>query len=406
MNMVLRSASLLLVIGLVGGADHTVGDHYTDLGHGLCRGPGGVNDKPNNMQAVEQTQAACEAACDSRREFDGFVDAKCVGYAYNPDANSGECILYGPKLDGKCSYWTASNEDDCIALGTCNLPNTASSEKECGFCQGKTTAKEEASCTTIGGTWNKNVWTKTGATWADADTPFTGESFPSTLIAGTTNEVDSKYNCYDIDTIDHLARCIGYAVDSSKNCTEAFTTVDVADRIEANCYKGCYFSPAPKGPKNPLVPHVGDIMLPGWSAAMSGECRGGVDFTDKVNGKYSNTAGANGKLTQTECADECIAEENCVGYAHSISWCIVYGRNLHVIADSNSPWVSDNHESTEISGTKVNKAYICVTDPPRTDPPRTDPPRATKSSTLPVFVVETSEMITTFLAVTVLSFMI
>ena len=62
--------------------------------------------------------------------------------------------------------------------------------------------------------------------------------------------------------------------------------------------------------------------------AQSGACRGGADFSGKVNGKYSNTAGAEENLTQLECAEACVAEETCVGYAHSTAWCVVYGPGI------------------------------------------------------------------------------
>jgi len=343
----------------------------------------------------KKSQAACEADCDLRLE----KEAKCNGYAYNPDANNGECILYGPKLDGMCSDPSALNKAACDAIGSCDSPAAASNENECGTCKDKSSAKEEATCVLIDGTWIKGVWTSKGATWADAETPFTGESFPSVIIKNTTLEVNSKYNCYDVNIIDHLAHCIGVATDTSKDCTKAFDDVTEEDRTEANCYPGCTFSPAPKGPKNPTQLHSGDIKLPGWNPAESGACRGGADKTEKVNGKYSKTAGANGVLTQKECAEACLAEETCIGYAQSTSWCIVYGPDIHNV-ESDSPWTADFHNETAITGTKVNKAYICVTGPPRNKTPVSAPTAPVSAPTAPVSTTDppTSAAATVFVA--------
>lgn len=98
---------------------------------------------------------------------------------------------------------------------------------------------------------------------------------------------------------------------------------------------------------------------------MSGACRGGSDFTDKVNGKYSNTAGADGRLTQEECAEACLAEPDCVGYAHATAWCVVYGPGVHDTPGED--WTSDEHVEVAITGTKPNPSYICVTGPPRAE---------------------------------------
>jgi len=343
--------------------EHTVGDHYTLLSGGVCRGPGGVNDKINSMSAIEHTQKMCEDACDSRMTSDAD-GAICMGYSYCADCNQGECLLFGANLDGMCSDKSALSEPACEALGSCNNPSTATKEEECGMCDKFPTAKEEGSCSAVKGTWKKATWTSAGATWQGAEDPWNGDTHKSVLIAGTTAETNSKYKCYDIDADDHLAHCTGTATDSSKNCATAFETL--TDRTQENCHAGCLFTPAPKGPKNPVAPHAGDIRLPGWDPAMSGACRGGADFTSKINGKYSNTAGADGKLTQQECAKACLDEKDCVAYAHSTAWCIVYGPNLHegIGTQEGGTWTTDNHIETVVTGTKVNSAYICVTGPP------------------------------------------
>jgi len=135
------------------------------------------------------------------------------------------------------------------------------------------------------------------------------------------------------------------------------------ERTDENCPDTCDFIPKPTPPKA-KPPHAGDIGLPGWDVAMSGACRGGTEFTDKVNGKYTNSGGSGptGTLTQKECADACLDEPTCVGYAHSTAWCIIYGPEIH--DNAAGQWTADNHEATEITGTKANPMYICVTGPP------------------------------------------
>ena len=116
------------------------------------------------------------------------------------------------------------------------------------------------------------------------------------------------------------------------------------------------FTAAPKPPK-PVVPHARDIGLPGWNPAKSGACRG--PDNSKVNGKYSNTAGANGKMSQAECAAACSAELNCIGYAHSTAWCVVYGPAIDVTPGDD--WTGDSHPATTIVMLKPNPSYLCVT---------------------------------------------
>jgi len=353
---------LVVTIGVVFAQDeeaHTVGEHYTFLPGGVCRGPGGPNDHINSMSAIEHTQALCEETCDSRKLEDSN-GAHCLGYSYCSNCNGGECILFGPGLSGTCSDPSIDNAYACEALGSCDSPNTATKDTECGTCKGKSSALEESSCESLDGTWEKGTWTSAEKTWDGADDPFTGDSHPSKFIAGTSDEKASDYSCYDIIINDHLAQCTG----NSTECINAFDDlVNDSDQVEENCPEGCVFTAKPKGPKNPPVVHAPDIKLPGWDPAQSGACRGGADFSGKVNGKYSNTAGANGTLTQLECADACIAEESCVGYAHATNWCIVYGPDAHLGfgTEEDGVWTSDNHEEIKITGTKANIAYICIT---------------------------------------------
>lgn len=360
--------SLLLFasVGFVVAQDnvaHTVGDHFTLLPGGVCRGPGGVNDKVNGMSAVEHTQLMCEEACDARKEKDEN-GAHCLGYSYCSKCNGGECILFGPGLDGTCSDPSVDNAYACEALGGCASPDAATREAECGVCQGKPSALEESACESVSGTWEKGTWTSAGAVWSGAEDPFSGDSHPSKFIAGTSEELASDYSCYDIVIDDHLAKCTGDAAE----CAAAFDSVEEESRTAENCPTDCVFTAKPKGPRNPPVAHAPDIKLPGWDPAQSGACRGGSDFSGKVNGKYSNTAGAGGTPpTQLECAEACVAEENCVGYAHSTAWCVVYGPEVHsgIGTEEGGLWTSDNHEEVAITGTKVNIAYVCVTGPPR-----------------------------------------
>jgi hypothetical protein len=321
--LLLASASIIAAQSPIG---HTVGDHYTLLPGGVCRGPGGVNDRINGMSAVEHTQLMCEEACDSHREMDEN-GAHCMGYSYCSGCNGGECLLFGPGLDGTCSDSSVDNKMACDALGSCDAPTTATKEAECGVCDGKPSALEESACESIGGAWEKGTWTSAGAIWSGAETPFSGDSHPSKFVAGTSDELNSDYSCYDIIIDDHLAKCTGDAAE----CTTAFDSFEEeSDRIADNCPEGCVYAAKPKGPRNPPVAHAPNIKLPGWDPAQSGACRGGADFSGKVNGKYSNTAGAEGGApTQLKCAEACIAEDNCIGYAHSTAWCVVYGPEIH-----------------------------------------------------------------------------
>lgn len=358
---------LLASAGIIAAQDpvaHTAGQHYTLLTGGVCRGPGGVNDRINGMSTVEHTHLMCEEACDARMKKDEN-GAHCMGYSYCSICNGGECLLFGPGLDGTCSDSSVDNRYGCEALGSCNSPDTATKEEECGVCEGKASALEESACESLNGTWKKGTWNSAGAIWSGAEDPFTGDSHPSKFVAGTSDELASDYSCYDIIVDDHLAQCTG----NTTECTSAFDSFEEeSDRIAENCPKDCAFTAKPNGPRTPPVAHAPDIKLPGWEPAQSGACRGGADLSGKVNGKYSNTAGSEGgPPTQLECADACLNEESCVGYAHSTAWCIVYGSDAHLGfgTEEGGLWTSDNHEEVVITGTKVNIAYLCVTGPPR-----------------------------------------
>jgi len=315
---------------------------------GPCRGPGGPNDKVNSRGAIESTQDECQTACVD-------LDA-CVGYSYCSNCNGGECILYGPGVDGSCSDPSALNEPACEAIGTC--PNADQlTEETCGTCS-ESTATSETTCGVVGATWTPSAWVSSNELWTDALDPWEGESHHSTVIAGTTGETSSNYVCVDFDPEDHMAHCTG----SDFFCN--FDDLDESDRTDENCPDSCTFKPKPEPPQN-KPPYPGGVNFIGWKTAMSGACRGGIDFTDKVNGKYSNSAGSaeGGKLTQEECAQACLDEIECVGYSHSLAWCVVYGPNLH--DTPGELWTSDQHEAVEITGTKDNPSYICVTGPPR-----------------------------------------
>lgn len=320
---------------------------FEDEQIGPCRGPGGPHDKVNNRSAIESTQDECQTAC---------VDLpNCVGYAYCSNCNGGECILYGPGVDGSCSDPSALNEPSCEAIGTCSDPAQLS-EGTCGTCS-ESTATSETTCAVVGATWSPNTWVSSNEVWTDAEDPWTGESHHSSIIAGTTGESSSNYVCVDADPEDHMAHCTG----SEAVCH--FDGLVESDRTDENCPDNCTFNPKPTPPKQ-KPPHPGDAKIPGWNAAMSGACRGGPDFTDKVNGKYSNSMGSgeDDKLTQEDCAQACLDEMECIGYSHSTAWCVVYGPNLH--DNPGDGWTSDKHEAVEITGTKSNPSYICVTGPP------------------------------------------
>jgi hypothetical protein len=131
--------------------------------------------------------------------------------------------------------------------------------------------------------------------------------------------------------------------------------------ISDNCLSGCTFTAAVSGPStvNYHAPTIEDDNY----EVMSGACRS--PDGNKVNGKYSNTAGENGKLTQAECMQECDSEPACAGYAHSTSWCVVYGPGID--ESPGDDWTSDEHTDTTIGATKANVAYVCAVRKPAAD---------------------------------------
>jgi hypothetical protein len=187
--------------------------------------------------------------------------------------------------------------------------------------------------------------------WNDSDDPWTGDWQHSTIIVDGDG-TDSGYMCYDIDSTDHQAKCTG-----SAQCTGAFEGKPEADQIADNCPSGCTFTAKVKAVKV-VDPHAPAIEMPGY-IVKSGACRG--PDNDKVNGKYSNSAGANGKLTQEECAAACDAESECIGYAHSTAWCVVYGPGIDKNRIDSNKWTADTHAATTFGeATKPNAAYICA----------------------------------------------
>ena len=336
---------------------------YTLVGDGGCRGNGGSSDKVESKNIYERTAEVCKQDCDN--------EPTCVGYAYNPAANSGDCLIYGPGMSGTCSD-SAGNDfpNACTALGSCSISDKTT-EDTCGTCS-QSTEDSKATCKTVGGTWTDATWTSQGATWNGPDDPWTGDHHHTTHIHSSTGT--AGYSCYDIDIYDHQAQCNGTATDSSVNCETNFTQADTFDA--ADCQPGCTYTAAPEMQGPPRVPHDPSIVLPGWDIAMTGACR--HESGEKVNGKYSKTAGANGgsdapRMTQEECAQACEDEPNCIAYAHG-AWCVVYGpeidltpcSGLHAVAphydvaSDTCNWGSDTHEKTTVQTNNGNIAYICV----------------------------------------------
>lgn len=312
--------------------------NYQDPMDGVCRGPGGDTDKINSRHVKERSSSDCRKDCDAMTH--------CKGYSYHPEANGGECILHGPGMAGSCSDITAKSPAECAALGHCK-DTPMKSQKTCGSCT-EASATDEDTCKSVVGTWTKHTWKSAGATWNDAEDPWTGEWHHSVIIKGSV--ASSGYKCYDVDASDHEAKCTG----SSPKCEAAFKDKAEELQISTNCPDGCTFTAKVAGAATPKVPHAPALALTGYNAK-AGACRG--PDNSKVNGKYSNTAGASGKLTEQECHAACEAEAECLGYAHSTAWCVVYGPGID--ETPGAKWTSDKHASTTITGTKPNIAYIC-----------------------------------------------
>lgn len=249
-------------------------------------------------------------------------------------------------MAGTCSVASASSPDNCNALGTCE-DSSKTTETTCGSCS-EVSALSVTACRSVLGTWKHHTWTSAGATWEGPDDPWVEEWHHSTIVAMVAPS--AGYKCYDINPSDHEAKCTGSAA-----CVAAFEGKAAELQISSNCPDGCVFTAAPKSPKV-VVPHAPAVRKDGWSVK-SGACRG--PGNEKVNGKYSNSAGANGgRLTQVECAEACEAEAKCAGYAHSTAWCVVYGPGINETGGAD--WTADTHAAVTITGTKPNEAYICV----------------------------------------------
>jgi hypothetical protein len=173
---------------------------------------------------------------------------------------------------------------------------------------------------------------------------------PTVIISGTT--ADAGYTCYDVDPVDHEAKCTG-----SDNCVSAFAGKDAKEQVAANCPDGCKFMKAPAAAKKKL-PHPPIIDVDGY-AHWAGVCRGPGDpgsLEAKPNGKYGKTP----TMSQKECAAACTALSKCIAYAHSTGWCLIYGEGLDVTAeDGHGDWTKDSHANLKVTQTKPNEQYIC-----------------------------------------------
>jgi len=382
---------------------------------GACRGPGGENDKVSSKYKGDTTLDACAKECNDH--------AHCKGFAYNPDANSGECLIYGPDFAGACSDGAADSPTACAALGTCSNKDQTS-ESSCGACSVKSGTTKET-CEQVAGTWTPATWTSAGATWTEPTGGWTGDYHSSQLVVGVVES--AGYTCYDVDPYDHHPTCTGTVAeldDSKYRCTEADVTNEVKgckstsdyscetatcgtsncgsdcngcakgcayctefcaafsgdctipftgqlkeDKTSDNCPAGCTYTKEVKAAKV-VVLHEPAEQYPGWRV-MAGVCRSEGDASSleaKPNGRYSNNCGKDGgKATQKECMEHCAAEPDCIGYAHSSAWCLNYGPGLHEKGDP-EVWTGDNHAATTITQTKENPAYICAVKDDSADP--------------------------------------
>jgi len=327
-------------------------DGYVRM-NGTCRGVGGDNDKVNMKFKNGMTAEACAEECNSH--------AHCAGFGYSPDANDGECLIYGPDFAGACSDTSASSPTACAALGSCSNADQTS-EESCGACS-ESSGTTKASCEGVGGVWTAATWTSAGATWNEPSDGYMSDYRCSTHVVGVV--ASAGYTCYDADPEDHHPTCSG----SDATCAAAFDGLEMDAKVSDTCPSGCTFTAAVRACKV-VVDHAPAIQFDGWRV-MAGVCRSAGDpgsLEAKPNGRYTNSAGANGVATQEECKDFCAAEPDCVGYAHSTAWCLIYGPGLDVLdeGEESELWYSDSHSATTITQTKPNPAYICgvkVDDP-------------------------------------------
>merc|ERR1719443_874228 len=186
---------------------------------GACRGSGGANDKVNSKYKSPLTLDECTQECNAHA-------GTCKGFAYNPDANGGECLIYGPGFAGACSDTSAASPTACANLGTCS--DGGLSIDNCGSCS-IASGTTQATCEGVGGTWTAGTWTSAGATWTEPSDGWASDFHPTNLIVHSDGEGYGSldYTCYDADTYDHHAQCEGF-IDPilGYNCNE--TQVDVA----------------------------------------------------------------------------------------------------------------------------------------------------------------------------------
>ena len=272
---------------------------------GPCRGGSyvagvgeyGVNaDKVNAKSKGGMTQAQCERECDN--------DSKCVGYAYNAAANSGECIVYGPEMAGTCSIDDVPVEQEC---GTCSK-EAQLMESTCGTCSlddfpPAGWAATDNLCASLDGKWTPSTW-KDG-TWTDPTGGWTPSSHYTTYVGATVPVVG--YYCFDKYPYDGIMQCTGGATcqmdfmnklteeDCGKGCADCTCTftagsatapptcttvgqanVDASGRDmctngfynqleEADCAAPCTAVPAPVAHKSLKMAHSPPIELPGWN---------------------------------------------------------------------------------------------------------------------------------------------
>jgi hypothetical protein len=377
---------------------------------GACRGPGGENDKVNSKYKQGVTLEDCTEECNNNA-------AACKGFAYNPDANDGECLIYGPGFAGACSDTSADSPSACEALGTCSDADKTS-EESCGSCS-SSSGTTKATCEGIGQVWTPATWTSAGATWIGPSDGWIADFHAMNFVVHSEGNPygSTDYTCYDVDVFDHHAKCEGFVdvagfncaesdVDTAPGCTSTsdylcaagdggpgtdgaatcgssscggdcngcslgcaycsqacynptghcphvFVEMTKDEKVADECPAGCTFVPAVTSARVVVV-HAPAEIYDGWTVN-AGVCR--ADGGAKPNGRYTNSAGADGgPPTQSECKDFCAAAENCIGYAHSTAWCLNYGPDMNT---TDEVWTGDNHPATTITEYKVNPAYIC-----------------------------------------------
>jgi len=235
----------------------------------------------------------------------------CNGFAHSSAYNNGECILYGPDLDGACTVDSLLRSD----------------------------------CATAGGNW-----TAPPAPWGAL-------SFPTSDVAGSQMKESASWRCWKFAETDHMAQCEGTADDPSIDCEVSFRHKEETERTKQNCPFGCTFVPAPTE-SDAKEKHPGDVGLPGWPPPLPGVCRGGARATNQLNAKYAPAAA----ISQKQCADECLREPGCTGYNHG-PYCAIFGEG--VAENAEGYWTAAVNQYTVVTGTEENIGYICFTSTPR-----------------------------------------